>query len=174
MVSNHWNAPHFNPQTESLTTHSDFIVVIDIGFDSIASLMPATREKCEDQFNSMTLDLKHVKERWEPSGQGDRVFTGSDDEKRDAMDNMANFVVYHQSYFQYLCHILEKYDLMSSLMQHLTKFIASSNGADGIPSIMNYSENESEVSLSENGSVTKSKKAKFTASQVIIRDGFHK
>ena len=74
------------------------------------------------------------------------------------MDKRVNFVTYHQSYLLYLWHVLEKYDLMSSSMQRLDKSIASSNGADGIPSIINYSENESEVSSSEAGSLPRSKK----------------
>jgi len=89
-------------------------------------------------------------------------------------DKRANFVTYHQSYLLYLWHILEKYDLMSSSMQRLDKSIPSSNGADGIPSIINCSENESEVSLSETGSLLRSKKAKLTAGQLIIQDGFDK
>ena len=82
------------------------------------------------------------------------------------MDKRANFVTYHQSYLLYLWHILEKYDLMSSSMQCLDKSIASSNGADGIPSIINYSENESEVSSSETGSLLRNKKGKVDCRSV--------
>ena len=54
MVSNCWNDPCFNLQTESLTIHSDFITKIDIGFDFVMSLSLATPE---------TFNLKLKKER---------------------------------------------------------------------------------------------------------------
>ncbi len=85
----------------------------------MAKLAKATPEKCENQFNSMILDIKQIKDSYERSGQCDRGLTGGNNDERGAMDIKANFVTYHQPYLLYLWHMLKKHDLMVSLMQRL-------------------------------------------------------
>jgi len=99
------------------------------------------------------------------------------------MDNKASFVAYRQSYLLYLWHMLEKHDLMVSYMQRLHESVASSNAAEGIPSVifnsspydcdvLNLGTYESCEDLSSRGSIQTSakKKAKTSSGQQAIRD----
>ena len=44
-------------------------------------MIPATPEKCEDEVNSMVIQLNHVITNWERSGQGDGVIDVTEEDK---------------------------------------------------------------------------------------------
>jgi hypothetical protein len=70
-----WNDPNNLPLTSvKPNTHSDFARPIELAFDTVSTLQPATMEKAKEKWNAMNLALKHGIQRWECSGQGDGGF----------------------------------------------------------------------------------------------------
>ena len=138
MIAEEWNDPFFNPPGESLPqVHAQFRNPIDMSWESIAGLVPATAEKCQDLFEKAMVKLKHMMAQYAASGQGSGgVRHGTDTSERGLFDKRQNFLNDRQPYFLYLWYILEKHELMTSAVEKLGKRVSASNGASGVPSII--------------------------------------
>ncbi len=93
---------------------------------------------------------------WERSGQGDGgvdIQGATNDEENDAatntefgcfanrtdcaLDLRKSFVSYNQIYLLYFWHMLDKHDLMKTLMQQLDYSVLAQNGATEVPNVIN-------------------------------------
>ncbi len=103
-------------------------------------------------------ELKRGIANWERSGQGDGGYLEEEDKEEDVegvkktplflgpspiahrelLTPAKVFFSRKESYLLYLWEVLEWHGLLISLMQRLNTFVISTNGADGIPSIINY------------------------------------
>jgi hypothetical protein len=137
--------------------YSDFHDPIAIDHDVVSDMTPATPEKVKEKWDGLLHELKRGIANWERSGQGDGGYLEEEDEEEDfegveknipvfgtlanctqrALDSCEAFFTRKESYLLYLWEVLERHDLLVSSMQRLNTFAISTNGADGIPSIIN-------------------------------------
>ena len=157
MMSRKWNDPQFSPTTMKIDLHSDFHDPIAIDHDVVSDMSPATPEKVKEKWDGLLHELKRGIANWERSGQGDGGYLEEEDEEEDvegveknipvfgtltnrtqrALDSREAFFTCKESYLLYLWEVLERHDLLVLSMQRLNTFAISTNGADGIPSIIN-------------------------------------
>ena len=162
MVAEKWNDESFSPTTSVKDSHSDFNEPIPIPFEAICDFMPATPEKVEEKWNAMILALKRGMQNWERSGQGDGGYIDDDSDDDDnnsdggdevdenntnnfgslrgrsqrALDLRRNFFGDKNTYLLYLWDALDEHGLVQSSMQRLLDGIGSSDGCDGVPSVI--------------------------------------
>jgi hypothetical protein len=177
LVSDWWNDPSYSPTTESLPDlHTDFFNEMKIDYSLVSAMAVASPEKCENKFTTMMVDLKRVIANWERSGQGDGGIDVDEDDigdgrfgslgnrDRGALDRRHSFVKYHQSYLLYLWHMLDKHNLLVSSLQRLDVTVSASNGAHGVPSVINHNND----TVEDENSVS-SKTSKLTVAENFAR-----
>lgn len=92
MIADEWNDPFFDPPGESLPlVHVQFRNPIDMSWESVADLAPATAEKCQVLFEKAMVKLKHMMANYAAIGQGSggvQPGTGNGDtSERGSFDN---------------------------------------------------------------------------------------
>ena len=164
LLASLWNNPDFSPVTERVEDlHSDFNNPISIPHSRVSSLTPATPDKVQEKFSTMTVTLQRIIRRWTLSGQGDggvdvndgdidhedqHEFGSLANRPRGALDRRAAFLGNSQPYLLYFWEILDKYQLLSTAFSELNQKMSAKNGAEGVPSAVatwfNFDSDENE------------------------------
>ena len=177
IMSRKWNDLHFLPTTRRIDLHSDFYDPIAIDHDVMT---PATPEKVKEKWDGLLHELKRGIANWERSGQGDSGYLEEEDEEEDvegvenegveknipdfgtlnnriqrALDSREAFFTRKESNLLYLWEVLEWHGLLVSSMQRLNTFAISTNGADGIPSIINDNPGDDSTTMTSFGEKSK-------------------
>jgi hypothetical protein len=167
LVSKKWNDIDFSFQTACIGhLHSDFTESKFHFHSDVENMMIATPEKCEQKYQSMVSELSKRIEKWEQSGQGDggeqayKNDDGNDIEEeirvptsegygviikersQGALDKIHVFFEYNQSYLIYLWYSIDCHGLLGSSLQQLSEDICATNGATGVPSVLEIVDDE--------------------------------
>ncbi len=153
LLAEKWNDKKFEPETVAIPElHTDFTFSDIILHVEVAHMTPATAEKVEDKWSSMVLEMNHCIANWQKSGQGEGGIDDADNEYNHAFGRLENrgqhALASHQQFFKdrqvyllYLWEILHRHDLLGSALQKLNNNVSATNGASGVPSVINRSAN---------------------------------
>lgn len=146
LIADKWNCPQFNPVTEIMDCHEDFIAPIDCSYILVKDLAPATPQKIKDKITEMQTNLIRIIDNWEKSGQGDGGEGDEDEEdrvvleygalknrSRKALDSRSSFLQNRPSYLLYdLWEIFEKHDLLKTTVNRLSEEVGAADGGVGV------------------------------------------
>lgn len=175
-----WNSSGFNP-TQFLfpNLHKDFCTRRDLSHEAMRGFERATPDKLKRIYDQIACDMGVVKGRWEASGIGD----GSkfvEDQKLDNAepdlesnkrkstlvgedDNRKDFLHTESSTVLYMWQVFREYQLVTSSLQVLSSEVASSNGAEGVPSVSRLNTTSKGPTGESAGGGEKKRKSKSTS-----------
>lgn len=178
-----WNSSGFNP-TQFLypNLHKDFCTRRNLSHEAMRGFERATPDKLKRIYDQMARDMGVVKGRWEASGIGDgskfveerkldNAEPDLENNKRKSNlvgegDNRKDFLHTESSTVLYMWQVFREYQLVTSSLQVLSSEVASSNGAEGVPSVSRLNTTSEEpIGVSVGGGEKKSmsKKSKSTS-----------
>jgi hypothetical protein len=162
LLAEKWNDEKFEPDTVAMPeVHTDYTCSDIIMHVEVAHMTPATAEKVEDKWSSMVLEMNRCIANWQKSGQGeggiddtdnehDHVFGSLENRSQHALASRQQFFRDRQVYLLYLWEMLNHHDLLGSALQKLNNNVSATNGASGVPSVVNRSgDNNDNESLSD-------------------------
>jgi hypothetical protein len=88
LIAAKWNNGTFNPHTSVSSCHLDFMDPIDVGYEVVKHLRPATVVDIKDRLTDIRARLIRMIKKWERSGQGDGGRL-DDDEQEDEISQTA-------------------------------------------------------------------------------------
>ena len=166
LMADKWNDRNFAPETVSFPElHTDFTFTEVILHDDVADLTPATAEKVEEKWASMTLEMNRCIANWQKSGQGeggiddadnadDHEFGSLKNHSEHALASCQIFFRNRQLYLLYLWQMLDHHDLLGSALQKLNNLVSSTNGSNGVPSVIGANATYGGVSTEEDSLLT--------------------
>ena len=152
-IADLWNDGTFEPYTEDnlFELHPDFTFSVQLSYDKVRSMTPATAQKIYNVLSTMLGSLTKVIQNWEKSGQGDGGHLDEDDEDVPEFGSLEgrtphalhcrhNFVKGSQSYLLYLWHTFDKHQLLHTSLNAFPDDVGASDGAESVPSAISTAE----------------------------------
>jgi hypothetical protein len=161
-IADKWNSPDFNPKTEILDCHEDFMVSIDCSYTLVKDLAPATPQKVKDKLTEMRTNLIRIIDNWERSGQGDGGHLDEEENTGDpnheygelknrsqrALDSRSSFLLNRPSYLLYLWELFDKHHLLKTTVNRLGDNVGVLDGDLGSVPLVPIGSNKKKRKLS--------------------------